>query len=474
SRGTSARCASSRASTRRPRIGNIWVRLSRAPSTSRRTTSIARRRSTISASSSTGRCSRPTRQSRTFSARSRSTRTSCRRSATSNASTPRGTRTRSWSTSSSERSPLCTNPPRRKPPSSASPSSTRRASATPAARRRCIARCSTSTPRTCRPSRVYQTLEQWAELVAVLDSQLDVVTTEREKIDVLMQLATMHEEHFLKADLSAKRLEQVLEIDPNNEEAYFKLERSYRKLRQWLDLVNTYDRHISATSERKTKVDLYGSIAQVYADEVEDSDRAIDAYKNIIDLDDQNVPALESLAKLYDKLGDGAQSIEFMTRVAELTQDTKQRVESFYRIGKAHDEKLGDRVSAQERYEMALDLDPSHLPTISALRQIAIDASDHDKAARYYDQEQSYTTSPRQRARLLVELGKLRDQMLGDHPSAVLAWEAAYEADGENEDAAMPLVDEYIAQQDWAKAEPLLDLLVRKSGKRERSEQHAL
>ena len=323
-------------------------------------------------------------------------------------------------------------------------------------------------------TRVYQTLEQWAELVAVLDSQLDVVTTEREKIDVLMQLATMHEEHFLKADLSAKRLEQVLEIDPNNEEAYFKLERSYRKLRQWLDLVNTYDRHISATSERKTKVDLYGSIAQVYADEVEDSDRAIDAYKNIIDLDDQNVPALESLAKLYDKLGDGAQSIEFMTRVAELTQDTKQRVESFYRIGKAHDEKLGDRVSAQERYEMALDLDPSHLPTISALRQIAIDASDHDKAARYYDQEQSYTTSPRQRARLLVELGKLRDQMLGDHPSAVLAWEAAYEADGENEDAAMPLVDEYIAQQDWAKAEPLLDLLVRKSGKRERSEQHAL
>ncbi len=323
-------------------------------------------------------------------------------------------------------------------------------------------------------TRVYQTLEQWSELVTVLDSQLDVVTTEREKIEVLMHLATLHEEHFLKADLSAKRLEQVLEIDPNNEEAYFKLERSYRKLRQWLDLINAYDRHIAATAERKTKVDLYGAIAQVYADEVEDADRAIDAYKNIIDLDDQNVPALEALAKLYDKLDDAAQSIDYMTRVAELTQDTKQRVESFYRIGKALDEKLGDRVSAQERYEMALDLDPSHLATIAALRQIAIDAADHDKAARYYDQEQSYTTSPRQRAKLLVELGKLRDEMLGDHPSAVLAWEAAYEANGENEDAAMPLADEYIAQHEWAKAEPLLDLLVRKSGKRERSEQNAL
>jgi tetratricopeptide (TPR) repeat protein len=322
--------------------------------------------------------------------------------------------------------------------------------------------------------RVAEVLEQWAELVGVLERQLEVVTTEREKIDVLVHLATLHEEHFLKPDLAAQRLEQVLEIDPNHEEAYFKLERAYRKLRQWLDLVNTYDRHIAATLDRKTKVDLYGAIAQVYADEVEDSERAIDAYKNIVDLDEQNVPALEALAKLYDKMGDASQSIEFMTRVAELTSDSKQRVEAFYRIGKALDEKLGDRVAAQERYEMALDLEPSHLASLAALRVIAVDTADYDKAARYLDQEQSYTQSPRQRAKLLVELGKLREEMLGDHPSAVLAWEAAYEADGENEEAALPLVDEYIGKEDWARAEPLLDMLVRKSSKRERGEQHAL
>ena len=323
-------------------------------------------------------------------------------------------------------------------------------------------------------SRVYEVLENWPDLVSILERQLEVVNTEREKIDVLMQLATLHEEHFLKADLASQRLEQVLEIDPNNEDAYFKLERNYRKLRQWLDLINTYDRHIAATLDRKTKVDLFGAIAQVYADEVEDADRAIDAYKNIVDLDEQNVPALEALSKLYEKLNDAAQSIEYMTRVAELTQDSKQRVESFYRIGKALDEKLGDRVAAQERYEMALDLDPAHLPTLAALRQIAIDSSDYDKAARYLDQEQSYTQAPRQRARLLVDLGKLREEMLGDHPSAVLAWEAGLEADPENEEAATPLVDEYIAREEWAKAEPLLDMLVRKSSKRDRGEQHGM
>lgn len=323
-------------------------------------------------------------------------------------------------------------------------------------------------------ARVYEALSQWAELVGVLEAQLEVVTTERERIDILMQLAQIHEEHFLKADSAAARLEQVLEIDPNHEEAYFALERCYRKLRQWTELIDVYERHISATLDRKTKVDLYGAIAQVYADEVEDTDRAIDAYRNIVDLDDTNLPALEALAKLYDKQGDASQSIDYMTRVAELTQDTRQRVESYFRIGKALDEKLGDRVSAQDRYEMALDLDPSHLPTLGALRQIATDNADYDKAARYIDQEQSYTPAPRQRARLLVELGRLREEMLGDHDSAVLAWEAAYEADPENEDAAMPLVDEYLGKEAWERAEPLLDMLTRKAGKRDRGEQHTL
>ncbi len=323
-------------------------------------------------------------------------------------------------------------------------------------------------------ARVCETLEQWPELVKVLESELDVVATERERIEVLMHLARLQEEQFLKADLAAQRLEQVVEIDPNHEDAYFALERNYRKMRQWHELISTYERHISATQERKTKVELYGYIAQVFSDEVEDVEKAIEAYRNLIDLDEQNLPALEALSKLYEKQGDAPSAIDYMTRVADLTQDPKQRVESFYRIGKALDEKLGDRVAAQDRYELALDIDPSHIPTIAALRAIAMDNTDYDKAAKLIDQEQSYTQAPRQRARLLVELGRLREDQLGEHDAAVLAWEAAYEADPENEDAALPLSNHYIEVQDWTRAEPLLDMLVRKSGKRERAEQHDL
>jgi tetratricopeptide (TPR) repeat protein len=322
--------------------------------------------------------------------------------------------------------------------------------------------------------RVYTHTAQWPDLVRVLEMQLDVVTTERERIDVLMKIARIQEEQFLKPDLAAVRLEQVVDIDPNHDAALDALERCYRRLRQWLELVSTYDRHINATHDRQRKIELWGSTAKVYADEVQDLDRAIDAYLNIIDLEDTNIPALDALAKLYEKQDDAAKAIEYMTRVADLTADGRQRVDMYFRIGKQLDEKLGDRLQAQDRFEMALDLDPAHLPTLAALRVIAIDAADWDRAARYLDQEQMNTEAPRARAKLLVELGKLRDEMLGEHELAVQAYELALSSDPDNEDAALPLVNEYVATEQWQRAEPLAELLAKKSGKRERSEQHRL
>jgi tetratricopeptide (TPR) repeat protein len=322
--------------------------------------------------------------------------------------------------------------------------------------------------------RVYSQTAQWPDLVRVLEMQLDVVTTERERIDVLLKIARAQEEQFLKPDLAAVRLEQVVEIDPAHEAALEGLERCYRRLRQWLDLVNTFDRHINATLDRAKKMELFGHTAKVYADEVQDLDKAIDAYLNIVDLEETNIPALDALAKLYEKQDDAAKAIDFMTRVADLTTDGKQRVEMYYRIGKQLDEKLGDRVQAQERFEMALDLDPAHIPSLAALRVIAIDAADWDRAARYLDQEQLNTEAPRTKAKLLVELGKLRDEMLGEHDLAIQAYELALQSDADNEDAALPLLNEYVATQQWPRAEPLAEMLVKKAGKRERAEQHRL
>ncbi|MBI2393790.1 MAG: tetratricopeptide repeat protein, partial [Deltaproteobacteria bacterium] len=321
---------------------------------------------------------------------------------------------------------------------------------------------------------VYQQTMDWTRLHQLLEVELDAVQTERERVAVLLELAAVQEDHFIKPELAAQRLEQALEIDPNHDEAYRAVERCYGKLRRFHDLVAAYDRHVAAANDDDVRVELYGAMGKTYADELDDVDKAVEAYRNITDIDPNNVPALEALSRLYEKQGETQLALDAMQRVADLTFDNAQKVEMLYRIGKAHDEKLGDRVTAQERFRAALDYDPTHLASLAALRQIALDTADWYDAAQLLEQEQTHTTQPRQKAKLLVELGKLREEMLSEHEGAIAAFEAAITADPENEDAAQPLATEYSANEKWDAAEPLLELLTRKASKRDKHEQHAL
>lgn len=323
-------------------------------------------------------------------------------------------------------------------------------------------------------ARTLTTLEQWPELVSILERQLDVVDIERDRVELLIRLADVQEVQFLKADIAAQRLEQALEIDPTQLGAYEALARCYRRLKQWMDLVNTFKRHIEESSDRDTKLQLFANIGAVYRDEIGDLDQAIDAFQEVADADGTNIAALDALSKLFEKQGEAGRAIEMMTRVAALTADGGQQVDMYYRIGRAMEEKLSDRYGAREKFEMALDLDPTHVPSLTALRTIAVDEADWDSACNYLEKEQAQTESARQRARLLVELGKIRDEMLGERSSAIQAYEQAIALDHDCEEAAMPLVQEYGEQERWAEAAPLAEMLVRRSKNRERSEQHSL
>ncbi len=320
--------------------------------------------------------------------------------------------------------------------------------------------------------RVYQKTQNWGELVKVLEQQLDVVDTERARLDALLMLAEIQEQQFLKADLAAERLEQALDIDPTELRAYEALERCYRRLKRWSDLITTCDRHIGEVGDVEKKSQLFEEIARVLADEMEEPDRAIDAYQNILDLNPNHLKALESLARLYEKQEDSVQSIEMMIRVADLATDGAQRVEMYYRIGKALDEKLLDRGQAKERFELALDLDPSHVPTLTALRAIAKDDGDWDSVATYLYQEQQHTEGGRAKARLLVELGEVRTERLGERELGIEAFAAAVQADPECEEAALPLVNEYVSNEAWDAAAPLAEMLVRRAKNKSREEQH--
>ena len=322
--------------------------------------------------------------------------------------------------------------------------------------------------------RLYARSEQWQALLGVLETQFEVVQSEKERIGILTQLAGMWEEEFVKYDKAAERLEQVLEIDPLHVGALGGLARLYRTMQKWDELIDTYERHINATPDRSEKVRIFKALGETFARDLDDADRAVDAYLNVLAIDEHDIEALDALTRIYDKRGDHASALEMMEQLARLVQEPAHQVDLLFRSGRILDQELGDRVAALDKYQMALDLDPSHVQSIQAMRAIQLDSGDWLAAAKLYEQEASYQESPRVVAALLVQLGRLYDEHLEEPERAIDVFENALKQDADNEDAAMPLVDHYTKHDRHEEAFPLLEMLVKRMGKREPDEQHRL
>ncbi|MET0339682.1 MAG: tetratricopeptide repeat protein [Polyangiales bacterium] len=321
---------------------------------------------------------------------------------------------------------------------------------------------------------LYQTTERWHDLPKILETQLEAVSTEKERIVILGKLARLNEVEFVKPEKAAPYLEQILDIDPNNLEALAGLARIYRQLQRWDDLIGTYERHVSATPERGEKLEIYKSLGDVYANELKDNDRAVDTYLNVTQLDENDQHALSALSRLYEKTEDHAAAIDVLERLARLVKEPAEQVELNYRAGKLLEEKLGDRQAAVDHYERALDLDPAHLASLAAMRAVHVDSGDWHAAARTLEREIQHTQNPRVLTRLNVELGQLYREKLDEPDRAITAFEAALRQDDTNEEAALALVDDYMKQERHRDALPLLQLLVRKPGKRSPDENQRL
>ncbi len=322
--------------------------------------------------------------------------------------------------------------------------------------------------------RLYAQQELWQDLLDVLEKQLDIVVNDRDQVQLLMRIAGMWEEEFLKPEKAAERLERAVDIDPTQTEALTSLARIYRQQRKWAELVTALERHIDATPDKSDKAALYQQIGAVYRDELNDTDRAVENFLNVTSLDPKSAAALRALSQLYEKREEHSSALDAMEKLAEVSDDAAERVALYFRMGKLLDKELGDRVSALDHFQKAIEIDDKHLPSLDATRTIHVEESDFSSAARTLVRMCEVEENPRRSAELRVELGRIYEDKLEEHELAIESFQEAYKLDPDNAAAALPLVAEYTGSARWKEAEPLLQMLVRTSGNREVEEQHRL
>ncbi len=208
-------------------------------------------------------------------------------------------------------------------------------------------------------------------LVSVLLRKADIVTDPEERKQLCFRAAAIQEEVIEDMDGAIVTYRKVLEIDDSAPRAIDALEGLFVRLERWEDLKDIYLKKAELAASDEDRKEMYYVLGQVYDAELNDKERAIETYRSVLEIDPEDLQAIQALDRLYFETENWYELLSTLEREVEFAEGSAEVTGLRHRIGALWEKQLGDIARAVETYREVLSLDPTHEPTLEALEHIA-------------------------------------------------------------------------------------------------------
>ncbi len=314
--------------------------------------------------------------------------------------------------------------------------------------------------------RLFTTGARWEELRSVyeqqLDRQLGVAVELRFKLARTCHLhlddtpgALSHLRDALIDDsghrASIVLLEDIMAAEGEQRAAAAEiLEPIYLAQMQWPKLTAALEARIAGEQDVDERKRLLTRLAQIYEDQLEDFDGAIDVYARLFREDPHDDATWETLTRLakvggqWNRLGkilskpldeepalDGA-----LARLAKYT-------------GRIYVERVANYHRAAQLFEKALAFDPADLESFSALEAAYRQTASHEKLLALYRDQIDREDGDDRRVRLLHERARLFREVLEQSAEAIATYREILEIDPDDREAATGLELLLTQAEDW-------------------------
>ncbi len=184
--------------------------------------------------------------------------------------------------------------------------------------------------------------------------------------------ATLAETELGQDERAVTAYERALQASPRDQESAAALERIYLRSSDYARLVVLLERKMVALDDRAAKKELGLRTAQIYEEVLAAPQKAIEVYRQVLELDEGDRATLEYLERLYVRLSRWNDLKDIYAKKADLAATPEQKKEVLSVLGQVYERQLNDPAHAIETYSAILDLDPNDFEAVQALDRLYV------------------------------------------------------------------------------------------------------
>jgi tetratricopeptide (TPR) repeat protein len=306
----------------------------------------------------------------------------------------------------------------------------------------------------------YRKQAMWREMAPVLTRHAEVEQDSARRVEVLLRLADTYETQLGDAAQAMVAYQMALDADERCLDAIDALDRLYRRTQAWDRLVDVLSKKALVVDDGELAVRLRLQVGELWEERLGDSDRAVEAFKEVLQVDSQNADALDALARLYEKAGKWADYLEVLEHKLQVTSSEDERVNLYTRMAEVWEQQFAKPDRAVDSLKEVIRIDERSQRAYRDLERLYGQQKQWDALADIIRQHILVCADPDERTELYVRMGKVYEDELRDPDRAIEAFNDVMSFEPSHLEALRGLGRLYESTEQWERAEDVLRRLL--------------
>ena len=276
---------------------------------------------------------------------------------------------------------------------------------------------------------------------SLLKKEVSATDDKLKKSDLLCELAKIHLEVIEDREKAIQTYVEAFELDPQKTHLMVVLGDLYADKEGWQDIVSRFGIEAKGAQSKVVKAKYLEEIAGIYNSILNDGEKAIGVYRNLLAEDPSNRKAQEALETLLIKQRRWKDLTALYIDMKASASDHDELTSILSKLGLIYKDKLCEPLEAAKAYRDILNLDPENFRIRTKLEELGKDQQTWKNSLANMESQVTLSHDRFERAQILIRQSIIAKEYLDQKEMAQEKAAEALSLDPEN-----PQILEYLTQ----------------------------